>query len=397
MKISARIKDSRLNVRVRLSFSEQLSASELELLQKRVVIGLLKPKQLRKRLVEYTGPAAISLSERLKKPLTKSNFLLIMAQLTDITRKMRSNNLFAKNICLDMKYVYIVEATEELMFLYLPVSSDRFTGADFLGFMSAVVYAAKPSESERNDYIQKFAFMLRGLDSFDTAKIDAYIAKEDRSVMAKLRRGPLDDDGGFITDKQQKYFEHYNDDWNNPTGLLGKEDNSFGTSPDEDFRESDFELATGPLDDEETGGIQDWEEPADFFSDIAGRTEETSLDTDLLKPIGETAKVSAARPAREARANLVRVLDGEKIPLNKPVFRIGKERSYVDYFVSSNNAVSRSHADLITRGTRYYIKDLNSKNRTFVNGAPIEPEIETELADGDKVRLANEEFVFHVC
>lgn len=46
MKISARIKDSRLNVRVRLSFSEQLSASEIELLQKRVVIGLLKPKQL---------------------------------------------------------------------------------------------------------------------------------------------------------------------------------------------------------------------------------------------------------------------------------------------------------------------------------------------------------------
>lgn len=389
MKISARIKDSRLNVRVRLSFSEQLSASEIELLQKRVVIGLLKPKQLRKRLVEYTGPAGISLSERLKKPMTKSDFLLIMAQIIDITRKMRSNNLFAKNICLDMKYVFIVEATGELMFLYLPVSSDRFTGADFLGFMSALVYEAKPFEGENSDYIQKFAFMLRSLDSFDPGKIDAYIAKEDRSVMAKLRRGPLDS-SGFITDKPREYLEHYdNDDLDMTTGKLGESTSLFD--------ESDFDSATGLLNDSDGFTLADEADANDIFSTID--IDEPSGDTELLcAQIEETsAKGDPARPRHETRANLVRVLDGEKILLDKPVFRVGKERSYVDYFVSNNNAVSRSHADLITRGTRYYIRDLNSKNRTFINGAPIEPEIETELADGDRVRLANEEFVFHVC
>lgn len=36
--------------------------------------------------------------------------------------------------------------------------------------------------------------------------------------------------------------------------------------------------------------------------------------------------------------------NNEKIKLVKPVFRIGKEKSYVDYFIGDNTTVSRSHA-----------------------------------------------------
>ena len=73
-----------------------------------------------------------------------------------------------------------------------------------------------------------------------------------------------------------------------------------------------------------------------------------------------------------------------------------KERSYCDYFVNNNSAVSRSHADIITRGNEYYIMDLNSTNKTFINGVKLVPNEEKELHDGDNVRLGNEEFVFHI-
>ena len=76
------------------------------------------------------------------------------------------------------------------------------------------------------------------------------------------------------------------------------------------------------------------------------------------------------------------------------MFRIGKERSYVDYFVANNGAISRSHADIISRNGRVFIRDLNSKNRTYVNGEAIAPETEVELCPGDCVKLANEEFQF---
>lgn len=68
---------------------------------------------------------------------------------------------------------------------------------------------------------------------------------------------------------------------------------------------------------------------------------------------------------------LIRLNNYERVDINKPSFRIGKEKSYVDYFVMNNSAVSRIHADIISRAGRYFIKDNNSTNRTFVNGSVI--------------------------
>jgi hypothetical protein len=94
--------------------------------------------------------------------------------------------------------------------------------------------------------------------------------------------------------------------------------------------------------------------------------------------------------------SVYRVFTDETFLVNKPVFRIGKERSYSDYFVANNNMVSRCHADIISRNGKYYIVDLNSKNRTYVNGVPIPAQQETEIYDGDAIRLANEEFIFKI-
>lgn len=84
--------------------------------------------------------------------------------------------------------------------------------------------------------------------------------------------------------------------------------------------------------------------------------------------IGETTVLSGDLQQTQAvRPHLLRNKNNEIINLTKPVFRIGKEKSYVDYFVSDNTAVSRSHANIITRGNKYYIVDTNSTNHTFVN------------------------------
>ncbi len=93
---------------------------------------------------------------------------------------------------------------------------------------------------------------------------------------------------------------------------------------------------------------------------------------------------------------LVRRKNGERIPINRSPFKIGKERSYVDYFVSDNTAVSRSHACILTRGGSYYIIDTNSTNHTYINDRIIESNVEVPLNSGDRVMLGDEEFVFQV-
>ena len=112
---------------------------------------------------------------------------------------------------------------------------------------------------------------------------------------------------------------------------------------------------------------------------------------------GETTVLAAAQaPTQAVNPYLIRKKNNEKISLNKPVFRIGKERSYVDYFIGDNTAISRSHANFISRDGQFLVVDTNSTNHTFVNGAMIQSNQEVPIAHGDVVRLANEDFEFHL-
>ena len=120
-------------------------------------------------------------------------------------------------------------------------------------------------------------------------------------------------------------------------------------------------------------------------------------ETTVLSPnmtSGETT-VLGANPMMPSPC-LIRVKTGERISINKPVFRIGKEKSYVDYFIADNTAISRSHANIHTENGEYFIEDTNSTNHTYINGELINSNMKTKLNSGDKIRLANEDFTFTV-
>ena len=112
--------------------------------------------------------------------------------------------------------------------------------------------------------------------------------------------------------------------------------------------------------------------------------------------IGETTVLGAVSSEPQARPHLIRAKNNERINLDKPVFRIGKEKSYVDYFVSDNTAISRSHCNIISREGQYFIVDTNSTNHTYVNGGMIQSNVETPLSHETKIRLANEDFEFRL-
>ena len=116
--------------------------------------------------------------------------------------------------------------------------------------------------------------------------------------------------------------------------------------------------------------------------------------TVLDNSVGETTVLSAVMP-KPGEPYLTRVKNQEQILINKPVFRIGKEKSYVDFFISDNTAISRSHANIIIENGQCFVEDMNSTNHTFVNGAMITGNQKVQLKDSDIVRLANEEFIFH--
>lgn len=91
---------------------------------------------------------------------------------------------------------------------------------------------------------------------------------------------------------------------------------------------------------------------------------------------------------------LVRKGTGEVIPLTTDVFTLGRSAS-CSYVLAGNRAIGRLHAQILVQETECAVVDQYSKNRTYLNGAALEPGVEYPLAEGDVIRLSSEQFVFH--
>ena len=373
MKIKAKTKDYQLIVKVKLSFESTINEQELDFFSRKLFRGFLKPKITKRNVIDFTGPVGISLYDRLRKPISKYDFFFIIEQIVDATQKLQKNNFMWNKVIWDIKYSYINEATKEVQFLFLPLADIKQATGDVRSFIESVIYSAQPVGEHDTDFVSRFSYFLQSMSGFDPGKVEEFIKKEDRSVVNTIKKHRANS-SGFMTDKRQDYYKHYdNDDGDDPTGLLDEGDDPTGL-----INEGDEPTGLLRDDDEATGLLNDGDE------DATGLLNESDEDATGLLVEGHVHYPS-----------LFRVLTEETILINKPVFRIGKERSYVDYFVTNNNAVSRSHADIVTRGSRYFVIDLNSKNRTYINGKMLPVQYETEIFDGDRLKLGNEEFIFN--
>lgn len=77
-------------------------------------------------------------------------------------------------------------------------------------------------------------------------------------------------------------------------------------------------------------------------------------------------------------------------------FIIGKNSDKVDGAITFNNAISRVHCKFIYQNMNYYITDLGSANGTYVNGKRINPQQPVLVNDGDRIRLANSDFIISI-
>ena len=85
---------------------------------------------------------------------------------------------------------------------------------------------------------------------------------------------------------------------------------------------------------------------------------------------------------------------GKNIPLNGDHLVIGRDES-VCQIVIPHHAVSRKHA-LITRADgQFFIEDLKSRNKTFVNSKEVPPPVRQPLKPDDRIKICDFLFRFH--
>ena len=130
-------------------------------------------------------------------------------------------------------------------------------------------------------------------------------------------------------------------------------------------------------------------------SDDAEENGATDVFDELQKAADDSLELkNGTRKLNEKLPYLVRRSTGEKIVINRNIFKLGKDAAYVDYFVDNNPTVSRSHADILRKKDGYYAKDKGSLNHTFVDGKKLEPETSVKLKSGSLLQLSDEVFEF---
>ena len=383
VKIKSNNHNDRLSVRVKIALSEIINEDEIKKFSRLNLRGFLKPQAIKKHSAEYVGATGISLRERLEFTVSDYDFFFIIEQIVDTTRVLQKNNVPWDRVLWTVDSVFINETTKELRFIYLPIDGVR-RRSNLMEFIETIIYSAHPKDNESH-CISDFVYFLHGLKGYDYNKIESYIAGVNQRIVNTVK-GNTKGKSGFITDKQQEYYNHYNGQQDKGTDLLTE-------NSETEFQEE----ATGLLNEYDQEDLSGFHSEEGKHPGFEKHTEDDG-STGLLNEENENDGIGEQTGLLEelpSYPTLFRKQTQETISINKPVFRLGKERSYVDYFVSNNNAVSRSHADVITRGDRYYIIDLNSTNKTYVNNRVIFPKVETEIFNGDSIVLGNEEFSFH--
>ena len=126
----------------------------------------------------------------------------------------------------------------------------------------------------------------------------------------------------------------------------------------------------------------------------AANDDDGESDTSLLSSSGESETTLLG--GLSVKAFLTPSDGSEEVKINKQDFIVGKAKKKVDYCIPDNDTISRTHAAFHIEDGEVYIEDLDSLNKTFVNGIRLDPHKSVRLSDGDKVKMSNVEFTFRV-
>lgn len=331
--------------------------------------------------------------------VSKKMFFDVIVQMIAVVKECERNSLNVSNLMLDRDYIFLDPRTKHVKCIFWPIVNNQ-NPRGIAEFFHELPFHVVFTKHENHTYMRTYLQYFRKLTPFSINSFEKLIleitgktvdnkfhiptgsaemreengsSKEFKTNTGNISYNPFQNQGHAADSKTKvcSTCKKVSEEWARYCANCGTPLNIVEPLP---------------------GEVLD-------ISQVLGLSETQSFsETTVLgaADVGGTTVLGADVIEELAFPYLIREKTEEKISVDKPAFRIGKENSYCDYFVSDNNAISRSHADIITRDHRYFIIDHNSTNKTFVDGRVIPVEKEIEIFSGTKIRLANEDFVFYL-
>lgn len=422
-----------------------------------VTLGMLKNNEIegilpftyvqmdQKISFKYNITSKIALARFLQETVTKKKILCIWRQIIDTLLQIEDYMILGSNMILDLENIYINVSSLKVEMVCIPIRREE---DDLESFFKAFIYQTHFSQDEDTSYVVKLIEYFNGTNSFSVIGLKNLIEELDEKVMKKPQPSVIRSE---VKIKQIEPIPDKSEGAGSVPAMSHDFESSYGfsapTAQEKPKKKGLFGAKKEKKPKKEKVQIQKKEKASDKKQKrmkfaVPGQTQDiptafsgkvSPAGDGINKEASETGERTEARPVRQevyreikgtnfgettvlnadagettvlsmeqgnspgnGSKYLIRSKNQQKILISKPVFKIGKEAAYADYCIGDNSNISRSHADIIERGNRVFICDNNSTNHTYVNDMMISPGEEKEIRMDDRIRLADEEFVFKI-
>lgn len=425
---------------------QQLSEREVYSINNNLVNGLLHVEVIPKGGVfqlYYDVTGFISFQQFLTAPLNRASFARILQGILENLKSLQQAYFNTEYLLLDFQQVMVNPSTQRIYFIYVPLQG--FEGGIALrDFLLNIIQVGTFAPGENTDYVKDYIAILNRGINISLFELEEYVKR----LYGRQTAAPVQQNicphchaqikpgtnycrycGAKITGNTGAPQQNARNTYDPLQGVqqaavsaptAGRASGTVPPAPAApgSVPGSMLAAAPGPVVAPAPGVVMGTVSAAAFAPAAEGMPAAATAPAPVAAPApapapvppvvqpGEQTTVLGADPGGTTVLGseelntpdtpyLIRERTGEKIWLNRPAFRIGKELGS-DYCVADNNAVSRKHADIITRDNRYYIVDLHSTNKTYVDGHMVPMNREVEIYSGTRLRLANEDFTFYL-
>lgn len=363
----------------KIGWRENYNDRELKILLENNISGIVKP-EINVKMLKYGMSDCILLNKYLVKGIEKNAFYRVVLQCIDVIKNVETYGLNINNLILNQQYIGINTTTNEVFFVYQPVINKEVKTSIYT-FLKEITFSVKCLEEQDLVSITEFSDFLKKIGEYSSIKIEEFIKKEfskkEISKEKELKENNVYQP--FINYDEILYVDDDDDDtgtfggfgYKEPTGknTFFKNDNSKNVNSDSPYS-INIDCISECFEYEPTERNDDYE------------------DMEATVVLDEVPVVTYPY--------LIRRVTKEKIVISNSVFRLGRDKRVVDYWIKDNKAVSGSHADIFMEDLNYYVRDNHSTNKTYVNGIKLDSEQSVQLKDNDLIMLADEVFEFHL-
>lgn len=421
------------NLVISFDSKEKIFEYQIDMIANNAIEKLLPFQAIRKDSqisFNYNVTSKVSLSKFLRNnTLKRKEFIDILLSVADIICSCGSYLLSDRCLLLDEDYIYIDKETKNISMVYVPANINEDVTGEIKEFvMRLVMIAVRIDDECRDNFIQRILEKIKE-DTFDIEGFKNLLLelsgrkkvtiKPENTYVTKEKLSICEDNTDFSEPKQELKnlqgiiaavcmqiiifgiiailylcgaFNYFGSDWMTPVIVLliilgidyiivkriinlnKNKENSFKIP----IKRELIKIERPSVEKDEK--VNDNHKSATENKKIKDeKNDETVLLVNTVEKI----------PYLKSTANN----DSEDITIKGNKFIIGRLEEQVDYYIK-NNSVGKIHAEISKIGNKYFIKDLNSKNGTYLNNEKLEAEKEVIINNNDKIVFANCEYQY---